>query len=72
MAFEGRELNEIKIEDIQFLIDNQMTEDISLEYKSQCWERNDEGTREMLRDISSMANAKGGYIILGIEEDNEK
>lgn len=71
MVFEGKELNDITIKDIQFLIDNQIAEDTSIEYKSQMWERNDEGTREMLRDISSMANAIGGHLILGIEEDEK-
>ena len=71
MVFEGKELSDIKIENIQFLIDNQITEDISIEYKSQMWERNDNGTREMLRDVSSMADARGGHFILGIVEDEE-
>ena len=71
MVFEGKELSELKIEDIQFLKDNQIVEDISVEYKFQMWEQSDAGTREMLRDISSMANARGGHIILGIAEDEE-
>ncbi len=71
MVFEGKELTDIKTDDIQFLIDNQIVEDISIEYKSRMWKPNDEGIREMLRDISSMANARGGHFILGMEEDEK-
>lgn len=72
MVFEGKELRDIRIEDVQFLIDNQIVEDTSIEYKSQMWERTDKGTREMLRDISSIANARGGHFVLGIREDKEE
>ena len=68
MVFEGKELKDIKTEDIQFLIDNRIAEEISIEYKSQMWKQNDAGTKEMLKDISSMANARGGHFILGIDE----
>lgn len=71
MAIEGKELREIRLEDIQSLIDNQVSEGITLEYKLKSWERNDEGTRELLRDISSFANARGGHILVGIAEDQD-
>lgn len=71
MAFEGKELSNITIGDIQFLIDNQIVEDVSIEYKSQCWKSNDSGTHELLKDISSFANAMGGHIVLGVEEDKQ-
>ncbi len=72
MALEGKELREIVLSDIEFLIANEVAEDVTLEYKEKPWERNDEGTRELLRDISSMANARGGHILVGIQEDPSK
>ncbi len=44
-------------------------ENQSLEYKKVPWTHDNAGKRELLRDISAMANAYGGYIIIGIEED---
>lgn len=40
-----------------------------LECKREAYKRDDEGTREMLRDISAMANSTGGYLIIGAETD---
>ena len=37
--------------------------------KRDVWGNSDEDIREMLRDISSMANAYGGHIIVGMDED---
>ncbi len=72
MYFEGKGLKNIQIDDIQFLVDNQIVEDVSLEFKAKCWGKSDSEVRELLRDISSMANARGGHIIIGIEEDEER
>lgn len=60
----------IASEDLHFLIEYRVAEGQNLEYKKQQWGRNDEEVREMLRDISAMANAYGGYIFLGVEEEN--
>jgi predicted HTH transcriptional regulator len=43
-----------------------------IEYKRDAYGRNDEQTREMLRDISSFANATGGYLLLGVATDAEE
>ena len=47
----------IASEDLHFLIEYRVAEGQNLEYKKQQWGRNDEEVREMLRDISAMANA---------------
>jgi len=59
----------IKFEDVENLITQSITEGQNLEYKKEMWGTNDEGKREMLRDISSFANKFGGYIIIGMEEE---
>lgn len=58
-------------EDLQLLIDHEVAEGQNLEYKEQGWGHGDEEVREMLRDISAMANAYGGYIFLGVQERND-
>ena len=56
---------EIVQTDLEALIG--LSEIQELEFKRESFERNDEGTREMLRDVASFANASGGYIVIGIE-----
>ncbi len=67
----NKAFSEINYSDIEELISQKISENQNLEYKKITWGRNDEEVREMLRDISSMANGYGGYIILGLEEGKE-
>ena len=55
--------------DIQSLIKIKYKERQTIEYKKEMYGKGDEDKREMLRDISSFANAYGGYLIIGVEED---
>jgi len=56
---------------LQSLRDNKVSERQNIEYKGRVYEKNDEEIREMLRDITAMANSYGGYIFLGIKQDDE-
>lgn len=67
MTFFGKPLNELGQTDLETLVQEQVRERQTLEFKRDSYPRNDEGTREMLRDISAMANAYGGDILLGVE-----
>lgn len=60
---------DINPQDIIDLVSNRVVESQSLEYKKELWVSNDSGTREMLKDISSMANAYGGFLVVGVEEE---
>ena len=64
--FEG-----ITKDDIQSLLDSNVKENQKIEYKSAMYGRRDDDRREMLRDISSFANAYGGYLIIGISENED-
>lgn len=61
-----KDFNEITIEDIEFLKNQQIPESFYIEYKQQAWGKSDDETREMLKDVSSFANASGGIIIVGV------
>lgn len=61
-----KDFNEITLEDIEFLKNQQIPESFYMEYKQQVWGKSDEETREMLKDVSSFANASGGIIIVGV------
>ena len=67
MIFDGRPLRDISLDEIRGLTDDHMPESIHLEYKQVPYSHNDRF--EMLRDFIALANAEGGYLILGIEED---
>ena len=66
-----KNVTEITERDIAGLITNQVRENLNLEYKEAMYSRGDEDTREMLRDITSIANAQGGHILIGIKEDDQ-
>ena len=71
MIFRGRKLSEVTEQHLQRLVSDQVQERDTLEYKSIMYGNSDEDKREMLRDIISMANHHGGYLIIGIEENDE-
>ena len=56
--------------DIQNLITIKYKERQRMEYKKEMYKPTNKYRKEMLRDISSIANAYGGYLIIGLEEDN--
>ena len=57
--------------DIQNLIAIKYKERQRMEYKREMYKHTDKEKKEMLRDISSMANAYGGYLIVGVEADED-
>lgn len=54
--------------DIQSLLDNRVPESLILDYKRDCYGNSDNAKRELLKDISSFANTRGGHIIIGVAE----
>lgn len=69
MVFSARSLDDISLDDIRLLVEDQVPEGPRLEYKESPYGRRAQDRREMLRDIAAVANAEGGYLILGIRED---
>jgi len=55
---------------IQSLLDNQVPESEILDYKRDCYGNKDSDKRELLKDISSFANSRGGHIIIGVDEED--
>jgi Putative DNA-binding domain len=59
-------------EDLQQLVEARVRESVTVEFKGEMYRRRDpQASLEMLRDVSSIANAEGGVLIIGIEEDGE-
>ena len=62
-------LNEITLQDIQFLIDNEVIENKHLEYKQEFSNKASSKTK-FLAEICAFANSSGGDLLYGIKEDN--
>lgn len=52
------------------LIENGVTESATLEYKRELYGPRDKDKKEFLKDVCAFANAHGGSIIIGVEENN--
>lgn len=65
----GKRFEDITIKDIEYLIENEIIEDKELDYKRDLPSKSHDGQKEYLQDISAFANASGGYMIFGIEEE---
>ncbi|MBX7171348.1 MAG: ATP-binding protein [Pyrinomonadaceae bacterium] len=61
-------LNEVDLNDLQLLVSNKVQEGTQLDYKLTEPEKNDDGKKEFLKDVSAFANTNGGYLIYGVEE----
>lgn len=65
------DFNEITEPDLQGLIDANVPEGLDIEYKRDPYDRRDpRSARELLKDVTSFANASGGQLIIGMEEEN--
>jgi predicted HTH transcriptional regulator len=65
----NKPLNQITENDLQDLVTNQVAEGKDIDFKHALCGNSDADTKEVLHDISSFANAAGGDLIYGIEED---
>lgn len=67
----NKSISKINIEDIQILVDNKQKESLILEYKQEL-AGNDKEKKEISKDVAAIANTSGGYLIIGIEEQDGK
>ncbi len=66
-------LEDFTLDTLNYLIDNEVEENIHLDYKSgEALKTNDKGKNEITKDVSSFANADGGIIIYGLSEKEHK
>ncbi len=70
MLIHGKVFSELNEEDLKSLIDDQVSEGKSIEYKQALPGTSDSDKKEFLKDISSFSNTAGGYIFFGISEEN--
>lgn len=66
-------LQEYSINDIKYLIENEVEENIHLDYKSSgALAKDDKKRSEITKDVSSFANSDGGIIVYGLSEKEHK
>ena len=74
MIFENRLISEIQDQDLIDLIGNQ-EENLWIDFKERHYEGyktdGEKYKREICKDVTAMANAEGGYILIGVDEENK-
>lgn len=68
----SKPIDDIDISDINFLVENQVPEKRTLDYKQELPEDNKDGTKAFLADVCSFANSMGGDLIYGIKEERDE
>jgi len=68
MPLSHKSFDEIGEEDLQRLLDNKVSESRRIDYKQSGPGQQDRQKKEFLADISSFANAGGGYLVYGMKE----
>lgn len=66
----AKEFDDIDLADLQALVDGGIPEGRRLEFKRDHYGRKEEHRREFVADVSAMANAHGGYLLIGLDEQN--
>jgi predicted HTH transcriptional regulator len=66
---ERKPLDQIDKGDLQQLIDDQVQESKTIDYKLDAVGNSDKAKKDFLADVSSFANAVGGHLIYGISEE---
>jgi predicted HTH transcriptional regulator len=69
MILETKPPSELNERDMDTLLNDQTPEGKLLDYKRELPGSTDEKKKEFLFDVSSFANASGGYLVYGVEED---
>lgn len=69
MSLRERPLVQTTAADLETLI-NSATEGQYLDFKDRMYERTDDGKHELAKDVSALANAYGGDLVVGIDEED--
>ncbi|MCR9226621.1 MAG: ATP-binding protein [Flavobacteriaceae bacterium] len=67
----GIRVDKLQEADIKRLVENQIQENSSLDYKKELSISNDKDKKEFLFDVSAMYNTDGGCLVYGIEEEKD-
>ena len=68
MSIEKADFDSIEERDLQELDEAQVPEGLRLDFKLTNYGKSDSDKRELLKDVSALANSHGGHLVIGIEE----
>jgi hypothetical protein len=68
VSIEKADFDSIEEKDLQELVDAQVPEGLRIDFKLTNYGKSDSDKRELLKDVSALANSHGGHLIIGIEE----
>lgn len=68
MTLQAKGVAELTEADVRALIDNEVQEGKTIDYKRDLPGTSDSAKKEFLFDVSSFANASGGHLVYGVEE----
>jgi hypothetical protein len=70
MSIDRFDFENLSEADLQDLLEIKKPEGIRIEYKRGLYGNSDSDKKEAMKDISSFANQDGGFLILGVDEEN--
>ena len=68
MSIDKIDFDSIEEKDLHELVDAQVPEGLRLEFKSTTYGKSDSDKRELLKDVSALANSHGGHLVIGVKE----
>lgn len=69
MSLFGKSVEQLTEANLQWLVEQQVMEGNRLDYKRDMYGGGEDDRREMLRDVTAIANHRGGIILIGVDED---
>ena len=70
MPIDRLDFDNLREDDLSELVASQVPEGLRIDYKKDLYGNPDADKREALKDVSAFANAFGGHLIIGVEEQN--
>jgi hypothetical protein len=71
VIFGGKSIQDLEESDIQSLREREVGESRILDYKGEMYSNSDGDKRDLACDITALANSSGGFLIVGVECDEE-
>jgi predicted HTH transcriptional regulator len=68
MLIDGKTIEELTEADLLQMVEIGRSEDRYLDFKRELYSNSDADSKEFLKDVSGLANASGGMLLLGVAE----
>ena len=68
MPIEKSDFESVAEQDLQELVEAQVPEGLRLDFKERQYGKADADKRELLKDVSALANTHGGHLVIGVRE----